>query len=137
MRDPKCAMCNVKTLSRFVLCPKCRREYGPSKKWPQEVRQLVSDERRQRRQAKNRKGEVPYFEDEQIDDRYPSEIGLGYALEVCAGMMGIYEDDEFDHYDPPRDLNVSEEVGRVIDWNAPGYRWIDAATAEGGECQRN
>jgi len=61
------------------------------------VRGFVNDEKRKRRQAKNRK-ELPYFDDEPIDDRYPSEGGLGRAFLECEDMGVDWESTDWDAY---------------------------------------
>lgn len=99
MQDPCCAVCGKRVPWNWFLCRDCHSEYGDFDEWPDWLRELKRNE--QRRRYRIKRGDYshpPYFDDEPIDDRYPSEISLDFAFEVCEEMGVDWESEDWDAY---------------------------------------
>ena len=88
MLEYECAVCGKPISPRFWVCADCRDAWElhkPLKDWPEWAKALKEYEQARRRQLAS----SPFCANlDDVDDRYPSERGLGYAFGVLE-WMGI------------------------------------------------
>lgn len=86
----RCCICDCELRTTHWVCGKCATSYGlmgPVSTWPKWAQVLRCDEKNERRvRQQDARLTVPWWEDESVDDRYPSERGIDYAYATLRDM---------------------------------------------------